>query len=181
MSVGTQARDSGTHISHVRRVIIDYYSQGHWIKLLSFLRDKLRGAGRFPVGLSETFYAAFSKNYQGRISGRMCARGGGQQIPKQRFHPNTLKLGNAGNAVEGMRRGVWARFSGTRGCGILPATVALVRLQDGGVSRGLHREPWDFRLRNFFQDLEACGLDVVGLRPAPKRLPRIFDLPHPPL
>jgi hypothetical protein len=100
------------------------------------------------------------------------------------------KLGNAGNTVEGMRRGVWARFSGTRGCGILPATVALVRLQDGGVSRGFHREPWDFRLRNFFHMLhaqgftgfgEACGLDVVGLRPAPKRLPRTFDLPHPPL
>jgi hypothetical protein len=70
------------------------------------------------------------------------------------------KLGNAGNAVEGMRRGVWARFSGTRGCGILPATVALVRLQDGEVSRGLHREPWDFRLRNFFLMLHAQGFRI---------------------
>ena len=87
-----QVRAIQKHISYVRRVIIDYYSQGHWIKLLSFLRDKLRGAGRFPVGLSETFYAAFSKNYQGR----MCARGGRQQIPKQRFHPNTLKTRKCG-------------------------------------------------------------------------------------
>jgi len=72
------------------------------------------------------------------------------------------KLGNAGNTVEGMRRGVWARFSGSRGCGILPATVALVRLQDGGVSRGLHREPWDFRLRNFFHMLHAQGFTGFG-------------------
>ena len=28
---------------------------------------------------------------------------------------------------------------------------------------------------------EACGLDVVGLRRVPKRLPRTIDLLHPPL
>lgn len=174
----------------MRRVIIDYYSQGHWIKLLNFLRDKLRGAGHFPVGLSETFYAAFSKNYQGRISRRMCARGG-QQIPKQRFHPNTLKTRKCGkHGGRDVERcvGEILRYKRLRHSACNRCSGETSRR---GVSRGLHRGPWDFRLRNFFHMLhaqgftdfgEACGLDVVGLRQTSAQTPSTdFDLPHPPL
>lgn len=92
------------------------------------------------------------------------------------------KLGNAGNTVEGMWRGVWARSSGTRGCGILPATVALVRLQDGGYHVGFTVDLGISGCETFFtcymrrasQTLERrvgwTWLDSG--RPAPKRLPR---------
>ena len=96
------------------RVIIDYYSQGHWIKLLSFPRDKLRGAGCFPVGLSETFYAAFSKNYQERIGRRnvRSQRPADSETAIPSKHSQNLDMQKTQ-----MRRGAWARFSGTRGCG----------------------------------------------------------------
>lgn len=179
MSVGTQARDSGTHINHVRRVIIDYYSQGHWIKLLSFPRDKLRGAGCFPVGLSETFYAAFSKNYQERISRR--------NVRPQRPADSETAIPSKHSQNSDMRetqmqRGAWARFSGTRGCGFKTGVLDTGAYHVGftlGISGCETFFTCDMRKASGFG--EACRLDVVGLRRAPKRLPRAFHLPHPPL
>ncbi|OCL07776.1 hypothetical protein AOQ84DRAFT_52566 [Glonium stellatum] len=128
-SAGTQARDSGTHISHAQRIVIDYYSQGRWIKLLTLLRGKLRGAGRFPVGLSETFYAAFSKDCRGPISKRMCARSGGQQIPKRRFpskHSQNPEMRETWRKGCGEARGREI-FRYKKLLRILPATIALER------------------------------------------------------
>ena len=123
----------------MRRVIIDYYSQGHWIKLLSFPRDKLRGAGCFPVGLSETFYAAFSKNYQERIGRRnvRSQRPADSETAIPSKHSQNLDMQKTQ-----MRRGAWARFSGTRGCGF--------KTGDAGAYHVGLLYPWNFRLRNFF-------------------------------
>ena len=145
MSVGTQARDSGTHISHVRRVIIDYYIQGHWIKLLSFLRDKLRGAGRFPVGLSETFYAAFSKNgcAPAAAASRFRNSDSIQTLSNTEMWENTVGR----DAKRCMGKIFRLRHSACNRCS--GETSRRV------VSRGLHREPWDFRLQNYFHMRQA--------------------------